>query len=82
MNVHSTIGRNGMLWIANTAFWNTAGPPLRLEFVIKWTHMYAPTGTRPLREWRRRIRKSCFFRNPESEKFSVGAEGGAAFILG
>jgi hypothetical protein len=42
--------------------------------------MYAPTGTNPLRECKRRMRKSCFFRNPEREPAEPGAEGGEAFI--
>jgi hypothetical protein len=48
--------------MAKTAFWKTSGPPLKLAFVSRWTHMYAPTGINPLSEWSRRIKKSYFLR--------------------
>ncbi len=81
INTHSTTGRNGIEWMAKTAFWKTSGPPLKLAFVSRWTHMYAPTGINPLSEWSRRIKKSCFLRKDRDGPAGLDGDDSVEVIL-
>ena len=72
IKVHSITGKRGKLWIENTLFWKTEAPPIKLALVIKWTHIYAPTGINPLSECKRRIKKSFFWRNDWEEAGITG----------